>query len=88
MFITLKSRDQWRLAQTQDELVQLISREFAVFPGQRHWLALSPHSSSPFLFSSQDYYLPQNSVPPNHPLLPSVPTCWEPSSVACSKTCR
>ena len=35
MFITLKPRDQWRLAQTQDELVQLISREFAVFPGQR-----------------------------------------------------
>jgi heavy metal efflux system protein len=35
MFITLKPREQWRLAQTQDELVQLISREFAVFPGQR-----------------------------------------------------
>src|SRR5262249_28652683 len=35
MFITLKPRDQWRRARTQDELVGLISQEFAVFPGQR-----------------------------------------------------
>jgi cobalt-zinc-cadmium resistance protein CzcA len=35
MFITLKPRDQWRRARTQDELVELISREFADFPGQR-----------------------------------------------------
>jgi cobalt-zinc-cadmium resistance protein CzcA len=35
MFITLKPREQWRRARTQDELVELISREFAAFPGQR-----------------------------------------------------
>jgi cobalt-zinc-cadmium resistance protein CzcA len=35
MFITLKRRDQWRRARTQDELVGLIAREFATFPGQR-----------------------------------------------------
>jgi heavy metal efflux system protein len=35
MFITLKPRGQWRRTRTQDELVGLISREFAVFPGQR-----------------------------------------------------
>src|SRR5262249_32087751 len=35
MFITLKPRAQWRRARTQDELVELIAREFALFPGQR-----------------------------------------------------
>jgi cobalt-zinc-cadmium resistance protein CzcA len=35
MFITLRPRSQWRRARTQDEVVELISREFAVFPGQR-----------------------------------------------------
>jgi heavy metal efflux system protein len=35
MFITLKPRGQWQRARTQDELVEQISREFAVFPGQR-----------------------------------------------------
>jgi cobalt-zinc-cadmium resistance protein CzcA len=35
MFITLKPRHQWQRAQTQDELVEQISREFADFPGQR-----------------------------------------------------
>src|SRR5205085_4416480 len=35
MFITLKSRGQWKRARTQDEPVGLIGREFAVFPGQR-----------------------------------------------------
>jgi cobalt-zinc-cadmium resistance protein CzcA len=35
MFITLKPRQQWRRARTQDELVQLISKEFEAFPGQR-----------------------------------------------------
>jgi cobalt-zinc-cadmium resistance protein CzcA len=35
MFITLKLRHQWRRARTQDKLVELVSGEFAVFPGQR-----------------------------------------------------
>jgi cobalt-zinc-cadmium resistance protein CzcA len=35
MFITLKPRPQWQRAHTQDELVELMSREFATFPGQR-----------------------------------------------------
>jgi cobalt-zinc-cadmium resistance protein CzcA len=35
MFITLKPRQQWKRARTQDELVGLISREFADLPGQR-----------------------------------------------------
>jgi cobalt-zinc-cadmium resistance protein CzcA len=35
MFITLKPRSRWQRAGTQDELVELISREFDVFPGQR-----------------------------------------------------
>src|SRR5439155_212862 len=35
MFITLKSRERWKRARTQDELVGLLSREFAIFPGQR-----------------------------------------------------
>jgi cobalt-zinc-cadmium resistance protein CzcA len=35
MFITLKPRGQWKRARTQDELVELISREFADLPGQR-----------------------------------------------------
>jgi cobalt-zinc-cadmium resistance protein CzcA len=35
MFITLKPREQWKRAHTQEELVGLISGEFASFPGQR-----------------------------------------------------
>jgi cobalt-zinc-cadmium resistance protein CzcA len=35
MFITLKPRRKWKRAHTQDELVELISKEFAEFPGQR-----------------------------------------------------
>jgi cobalt-zinc-cadmium resistance protein CzcA len=35
MFITLKPRDQWSKARTQDELVGLIEEEFRIFPGQR-----------------------------------------------------
>jgi cobalt-zinc-cadmium resistance protein CzcA len=35
MFITLKPRASWTRAKTQDELVELISQEFAAFPGQR-----------------------------------------------------
>jgi len=35
MFITLKPRGQWKRARTQDDLVTLITREFAEFPGQR-----------------------------------------------------
>jgi cobalt-zinc-cadmium resistance protein CzcA len=35
MFITLKPRDQWQRARTQDELVELMAREFADLPGQR-----------------------------------------------------
>jgi cobalt-zinc-cadmium resistance protein CzcA len=35
MFITLKPRDRWERAHTQDELVEEISGAFAAFPGQR-----------------------------------------------------
>jgi cobalt-zinc-cadmium resistance protein CzcA len=35
MFITLRPRDRWQRAHTQDELVEKITQEFAVFPGQR-----------------------------------------------------
>jgi cobalt-zinc-cadmium resistance protein CzcA len=35
MFITLKPRDRWTKAHTQDELVELIKDEFSVFPGQK-----------------------------------------------------
>jgi cobalt-zinc-cadmium resistance protein CzcA len=35
MFITLKPRDRWRRAATQDELVEQIQRLFADLPGQR-----------------------------------------------------
>jgi cobalt-zinc-cadmium resistance protein CzcA len=35
MFITLRPRAGWKRARTQDELVELISREFADLPGQR-----------------------------------------------------
>jgi cobalt-zinc-cadmium resistance protein CzcA len=35
MFITLRPRDRWRRARTQDELTELIRQEFADFPGQR-----------------------------------------------------
>jgi heavy metal efflux system protein len=35
MFITLKPRAGWKRVRTQDELVELITREFADLPGQR-----------------------------------------------------
>jgi cobalt-zinc-cadmium resistance protein CzcA len=35
MFITLTPRQRWRRAATQDELVELIAKEFGEFPGQR-----------------------------------------------------
>jgi cobalt-zinc-cadmium resistance protein CzcA len=35
MFITLKPREQWSRARTQDELVELMSREVRELPGQR-----------------------------------------------------
>ncbi len=35
MFITLKPREQWRQARTQDELVEKMSREVSDLPGQR-----------------------------------------------------
>jgi cobalt-zinc-cadmium resistance protein CzcA len=34
-FITLKPREKWKKADTQDELVELMEKEFAGFPGQR-----------------------------------------------------
>src|SRR5438552_14295258 len=35
LFITLKPREQWTKADTQDELTELIEKELRVLPGQR-----------------------------------------------------
>jgi cobalt-zinc-cadmium resistance protein CzcA len=37
LFISLKPRERWRRAQTQDELVALMEREVADIPGQINW---------------------------------------------------